>query len=179
MARPKGATNDPGRRERIALAAVELIHERGVGSVSARAVADRCAVPVASVSYYFDSVSALLIEACRLVLQERSRELDRWLAASTPETVITDLAALVVRQLTEQRATSMIAYELYVLGMRDDGLREVSAASVNHLRHRLKGLVPPSEVDRVAATADGYQMHCLFEDRVPTAREVAVILQAA
>ncbi|MEU1488058.1 hypothetical protein [Streptomyces sp. NPDC005752] len=82
-------------------------------------------------------------------------------------------------QLTEQRATSMIAYELYVLGMRDDGLRQVSAASVNHLRQRLTGLVPPAEVDRVVATADGYQMHCLFQDRVPTAREVAVILQAA
>lgn len=142
-------------------------------------MADRCAVPVASVSYYFDSVPALLSEACRQVLKERSRRLDTWLAASTPDTVVDDLAALIVHQLTEQRATSMVAYELYVLGMRDDGLRQIGADSVEHLRRRLTGLVPPADLDRLVATADGLQMHCLFQEHVPTSREVAAILHHA
>ncbi|RZD77720.1 TetR/AcrR family transcriptional regulator [Streptomyces albidoflavus] len=179
MGRPKHTPNDPERRERIALAALDLIQEKGIGQVTARAVAERGAVPVASVSYYFDSVAELLREASRRLLQERSRRLERWLAASTPQTVMDDLAALMVYQLDERRASSIAAYELYVLGMRDLQMRRLSADSTGRLRACLAPLVPPDQLDAVVAAAEGFQMQCLFQERVPTPQEVAAVLHAA
>ncbi|MGV9580001.1 TetR/AcrR family transcriptional regulator [Streptomyces sp. NPDC003509] len=180
MARPKNTPNDPERRERITQAAIDLVREHGVAQVTARAVAERSAVPVASVSYHFDSVPALLREACRQLLQERAHRLDQWLAASTEQTVVDDLAELIVYQLSEQRSSSIAAYELYVLGMRDPLMRQVSAASLGHLRRCLAGLVAPTHLDALVAAADGFQMQCLFQERQPsTSHEVAAVLRAA
>ncbi|MEU6129888.1 TetR family transcriptional regulator [Saccharopolyspora sp. NPDC047091] len=175
--RPKNTPNDPERRERIVDAAIELIRDGGTARVTARAVAQRAGVPVGSVAYHFDSVRALLIEASRRVLRFRADSLDEWLREVTAETVVARLAELIHHHLTAERGTSVVTYELYVLGMRDPEFRAVSRASLVHLRDKLAEVLPAPAADRLAATADGYQMQCLFEDRTPAPAHIREMLR--
>ena len=75
MAREKNTPNDPERGERIVTATMNLLREAGVASVTARSVAARAEVPVGSVSYYFDSVKGLLLQASRELLNQRATQI--------------------------------------------------------------------------------------------------------
>ncbi|MCA1188186.1 MULTISPECIES: TetR/AcrR family transcriptional regulator [unclassified Saccharopolyspora] len=175
--RPKNTPNDPERRERIVDAAIQLIRDGGTSRVTARAAAQQAGVPVGSVAYHFESVRALLIEASRRVLRSRAESLDEWLRGVTADTVVARLAELVHHHLTAERGTSVVTYELYVLGMRDPEFRAVSRASLVHLREKLAEVLPAPAADRLAATADGYQMQCLFEERTPPVENIRTMLQ--
>lgn len=176
--RPKNTPNDPDRRERIVDAAIQLIQASGIAGVTARSVATQARVPVGSVTYYFDSVRALLIEASRCVLRMRAETLGEWLHDARPETVATRLAELTHHYLTEQRPLSVVVYELYILGIRDKEFRAVSRSSVTDLRNRLTGLLPPAAASHLAAAADGYQIHCLFEEKTPSVEQIRRVLLA-
>ncbi|GAB3158199.1 TetR family transcriptional regulator [Amycolatopsis stemonae] len=174
--RPKNTPNDPERRERILGAAIRVVHRSGIASVTARSVAAEAGVPVGSVAYHFESVPGLLLEASARVLRLRSDTLTERLAGTRPPDVVRRLAELVHHQLTEQRPTSVVAYELYLLGMRDEAFRQVSRASNAHLREVLADLLPAAEAARLAAAADGYQLQCLFEDETPSVERIRRVL---
>ena len=108
MARPKNTLNDPDRRERIVNATMEILLESGVSAVSARAVARRVEVPVGSVSYYFDSIKALLIEASQRVAEERLAGFKAWRETVTLESVVDKLAESIHHQLTDVTAAAQI-----------------------------------------------------------------------
>lgn len=59
----KGKPNDPGRRERILQATLEVIAADGVAGVSYRGVAAHASVPLGSMTYYFSSLEGLILEA--------------------------------------------------------------------------------------------------------------------
>ncbi|HEX6382829.1 MAG TPA: TetR family transcriptional regulator, partial [Acidimicrobiia bacterium] len=63
------------RREALLRAAIELLGETGVRSVTHRAVAERAGVPLASTTYYFSSVKELVEEALKLHVAERVADL--------------------------------------------------------------------------------------------------------
>ncbi|WP_290061866.1 TetR/AcrR family transcriptional regulator [Amycolatopsis solani] len=174
--RPKNTPNDPDRRERIVHAAIRLVRAGGIASVTARSVATEAGVPVGSVAYHFDSVPALLLEAGSRVLRLRTDTLVEWLAGTSPANVVTRLAELIHHQLTEQRETSVVAYELYMLGMRHEEFRQVSRLSNARLRERLAEVLPPAEAARLAAAADGFQLQCLFEVETPTVDQIEWVL---
>ena len=78
MARPKNTPNDPQRRQRILTVTMELLQEGGIASVTARSVAARADVPVGSVSYHFDSVKGLLLQASQELLGRRTAQITDW-----------------------------------------------------------------------------------------------------
>ncbi|MCR6487485.1 TetR family transcriptional regulator [Amycolatopsis sp. OK19-0408] len=174
--RPKNTPNDPERRERILRAAIELVQRSGIASVTARSVAAEAGVPVGSVAYYFESVPGLLLEASARVLHLRTGTLGERLAGTRPDNVVRRLAELIHHQLTDQRTTSIVAYELYMLGMRDPKFREVSRASNAQLRDWLAEILPPAQAAHLAAVADGYQLQCLFEEETPSVARIERVL---
>lgn len=174
--RPKNTPNDPERRERILRAAIELVCRSGIASVTARSVAAEAGVPVGSVAYYFDSVPGLLLEASSRVLRQRTDTLGEWLDGTRPDTVVRRLAELLHHQLTGQRPASVVAYELYLLGMRDEKFREVSHSSNAKLREKLADVLPPAQAASLAAAADGYQLQCLFEAETPSVDQIERVL---
>jgi DNA-binding transcriptional regulator YbjK len=166
--RQKNTPNDPQRRERIITATMALLAEAGVGAVTARAVARRLGIPVGSVSYHFDSVRALLLEASRRVIALRAQDLEQWRADVTAENVTDRLAELIHRQMTTGRQLTIVAYELYILGLRDEDFRAISSRSIPLLRDTLSDFVPSPDATRLAATADGFQLESLFDQPPPT-----------
>nr|WP_291498527.1 TetR family transcriptional regulator [Actinomyces sp.] len=173
MARTRNTPNDPRRRERIAAAAMRLLEDGGVDAVTARAVAASAHVPVGSVSYYFPSVRALLLEASRRVADLRADSLAQWSDTVTADTLIGALAELIHAQITTGRGLTVVAYELYILGLRDEEFRSVAETVNRALRDALAHHLPADTADHLAATAEGLQLAALV--RRPTPNTAALV----
>src|SRR5699024_652355 len=91
----------------------------------------------------------------------------------TPETVIARVAELIHTQITSGRSLTIVAYELYLLGLRDEGFRRLSVEATSVLARELAAHVPPGEAWRFAAVADGVQVHSLFLAAPPSVAELA------
>jgi len=177
--RPKSTPNDPDRRARIVAATITLIERSGITGVTARGVAMCAGVPVGSVSYYFTSVRELLLEASRSIIEQRVDALERWRQDVTPDTVIDRLAALIHHQISADRDLTVVAYELYVLGLRDPEFRAVSQMSIPVLRSCLEDYLTPDAAAHLAAVADGFQLESLFETEPPSLDRVRAVFHAA
>jgi DNA-binding transcriptional regulator YbjK len=159
---------NPQRRKRIITATMAILGGAGAAGVTARSVAGRLDIPVGSVPYHFDSVKALLLEASARVIALRSQAVETWREEVTSDTVVDRLAELIHRQLTAERQLTVVAYELYVLGLRDEDFRAISRQSIPLLRDALSDFLLAPEAIRLAATADGFRLESLFEERAPT-----------
>lgn len=174
--RKKNTPNDPERRERIVAATMELLQASGVGAVTARAVANHSGVPVGSVSYHFDSVRSLLLEAGRRMVRLREASLEAWQENVTTENVVQRLAELIHHHLTDGRPLTVVAYELYILGLRDEEFRAISASVIGIVRDRLLPYCTPARATQLAAVADGFQLECLFDETPPGVDAIAEVL---
>jgi len=175
VARKKHTPNDPERRQRILQSTITLLQEGGVAAISARTVAAEAEVPVGSVSYHFDSVRSLLLEAAHSVIELRDKALHEWSQRLTKETIAKNLAEMIHTQITTGRPLTIIAYELYLLGLRDADFRRLSVEATSVLSRKLAAHVSDAEAWRLAALADGVQMHSLF---LPTTPSVDELVQA-
>ena len=180
MARPKNTPNDPQRRQRILTATMELLQDSGIASVTARSVANRAEVPVGSVSYHFDSVKGLLLQASHELLGRRTAQIAEWDYPSTGgAAVLKQLAELIHHQVTTGRALTVVSYELYLLGLRDPDFQQVSAHTVGTLRKKLLENFSSEHATHLAAVADGYQLQALFDQEPPSVESILTTLRAA
>jgi TetR/AcrR family transcriptional regulator, regulator of biofilm formation and stress response len=175
--RQKNTPNDPDRRERILAATIATLEEAGIGGVTARSVAARAGVPVGSVSYHFASVRELLLESSKRVVETRVAALASWSQTVTPPTLFDRLAELVHEQITDGRALTVIAYELYILGLRDDEFGALSRSVIDALRSTLAPLCGDAEADSLAATADGLQLAAIVQNPPPTVAAISRALR--
>lgn len=180
MAREKNTPNDPERGERIVTATMNLLREAGVASVTARSVAARAEVPVGSVSYYFDSVKGLLLQASRELLNQRATQISEWdYEDSGAEGVLWRVAELMHHQITEGHDLTVVSYELYLLGLRDPDFQEISQHTVDTLRQKLTEHFPAERAAHLAAAADGLQLHLLLTAEPVTPSMIFKTLKAA
>jgi TetR/AcrR family transcriptional regulator, regulator of biofilm formation and stress response len=151
------------RRRAILLAALRLISERGVGAVTHRAVAEEADVPLASTTYYFDSLDELLDGALQLFVDEEAARLtalaERLEGHELPPV---EIARLFQAELDPDAAQ----FELYVEAARRPSLREVARASIEmyatvaRAALRAAGLDEPAIDPRAfVALFDGYGLH--------------------
>lgn len=80
----KGRPNDPTRKDRIRLAALEVIADEGIHATTHRKIAERAEVPLGSLTYYFSTLDDLFVQAFTM-FGEASDE--RWgaLLAAAPD----------------------------------------------------------------------------------------------
>jgi DNA-binding transcriptional regulator YbjK len=162
--------SEPGARERILHATLELIGEQGVAGVTNRAVAARAAVSLGSLTYHFSSQTDLLREALLLFVEgeaERLAALGDGLDGVTPAL---DEVAAAVQQIVQaaDRREVLAQMELYLQASRDPELREVAARAYaaydDAARTVLVALgVPDPEplVPAVVALVDGFELRRL------------------
>lgn len=172
MARAKNTPNDPQRRERILTATMRILQEEGISAVRARTVAAWAEVPLSSVSYHFPSVRELLLEASRRVAALRTESLEAWSAQVTRGVIQRRLAEQIHEQITTGRELTVIAYELYLLGLRDEDFRSISHSVAESLREALAAHLPAADAARLAATADGLQLSSLLASVPPSVEEL-------
>jgi DNA-binding transcriptional regulator YbjK len=174
------ATTEPrqerskARREALLRAAIELLAEGGARALTHRAVAARAGLPVASTTYYFESIQQLTDEALSLHVAERVAELDAIVAAAveggrSPE----EVGARVAESLADRAADVIVAqFELYLEAARNPALRptvaEALAAFEAYTVGALKTLGahdPEAWAPTFVALFDGFALHRIARPR--------------
>jgi DNA-binding transcriptional regulator YbjK len=151
------------RRRAIVEAALRLISRSGVDAVSHRAVAEEADVPLASTTYYFESLDELLEGALTLFVDEEAARL----TALAERLDGQDLPPPEIARLFQAELEHDVAqFELYVEAARRPRLREVAHRSIElygtvaATALRAAGLQDPAINPRAfVALLDGYGLH--------------------
>jgi DNA-binding transcriptional regulator YbjK len=157
--RPRGER----RRQAILEAALRVIAERGVANTTHRAVAVEAGVPLASTTYYFESLDKLLEEALVLFVRKETTQL----AALTERIEGLKLPPLEIARLFRAELQPSVAqFELYLEASRRPALREVATRSIDayagvaEAALRAAGAPEPAAYARAfVALFDGYGLH--------------------
>jgi DNA-binding transcriptional regulator YbjK len=177
--RGRGPT-DPARRKKIADAAIAVVAERGVEGVTHRAVAAAAGVPLGSTTYHFATLDDLLAVALRTAAEHNIARLHAWERDLPPDAdLATELAGMVVRGLTEERAQTVVEYELYVAALHRPSLRHASTGWDDALVELFASRTDAVTGRLLAAAFCGLLMQALLADPPPTLAEVEVIFRRA
>jgi DNA-binding transcriptional regulator YbjK len=162
-AEPTRQARGERRRQAILRATLGLISKRGIDSVSHRTVAEEAGVPLASTTYYFESLDELLEGALRLFVDEEAERL----SALAERLDGQELPAREIARLFRAELEPDVAqFELYVEAARRPRLREVARRSIELYTTvaaaalRTAGLRKPAIDPRAfVALFDGYGLH--------------------
>ena len=152
------------RRDAILQAALRVIAEQGVAAVTHRAVAAEADVPLASTTYYFESLDELLEGALFMFVNAETERL----AVVAEGLEGTELQPLEAAQLfrAELEDGSVAQFELYLEASRRPRLREVARqcldlyAAIAESALRATGAEHPEAYARgFVALFDGYGLH--------------------
>ena len=183
------ATTPKGERRRRALveAAAELLLEGGFEAVRHRSVATRADLPLASTTYYFDSLEDLIARAVEftgsveldLMRQRVSDVSHRRRGAESTVDLVVDLLVGPVEGEETTREQLIVRYERFVASARHPELREVQLRMRSQLDDLLADLlrrcgriVRQEQLRRLVAIVDGALVGALSESD-PTPRETA------
>src|SRR5579863_5372227 len=113
------------RRDALVRAAVALIAEGGVRSVTHRAVAARAQVPLAATTYYFESIQQLTEEALRRHVAERVSELTKLAEAAADGSRTAEQVArrFVKALLARDRDSTIAQFEVFLEAARNPALQ--------------------------------------------------------
>lgn len=173
--------NDPERRDRIVVAALELMGRDGLHTLTHRRVAAAAGVPLGSTTYYFRDLDELMLAAVRLSVEHSRARIAAWEAALPRDAGVAEvcaaLAAMTVTHVTEHAARTVLDYELYVAGLRREVLRAQSAGWIGLLRAALGRRVDEGTADALTAATDGLTLQALLAGRAPSVGEVTALLR--
>ena len=151
---------DPGRRDRIIDACLDVIAETGVAGTSHRKVAQAADVPLGSMTYHFTGMDDLLHEAFSRFAQTASEQFEEGIAAAddadTAKQAITDAITHVV--LGNQRDL-VLTHELYTLAARNPAYRDITNAWMARSRRTLEQYFDPTTARILDALVEGLSIH--------------------
>jgi len=141
--RQRGPT-DPGRRDRIADAALTVVAEQGITGLSHRKVAAAAGVPLGSTTYHFATLDDLIAAAMDQAAQRSVDALRTWERDLAPDAdLAAALADFVLRSIGEQRADTVAEYNLYALALHRPQLRAAAVAWDDALAEVLRARTDP------------------------------------
>lgn len=162
------------RRRELLEAALVVIDERGVQATTHRAVAEAAGVPLATTTYYFESIDHLLEEALLLFVTEEAARL-RALADHLRRTTAPpyEIAVGFARELAEGSPWPVplgrVQWELYLEASRRDRLRGAARECVEMYAAVTEAALTAAGAPRAAegarlfvALADGMGLHRSF-----------------
>lgn len=152
---PRG-TADPERPLRIALAAIEVVADKGVEGLTHRAVAAVAGIPLGSTTQYFQTLDDLLAAAIVEAKKATTADLDAWAKTLGPDT---DIASAVtdytMHALTERWGRLVVEHELYMAALRRPQLRSLSREWDEAFPAVLSRHTDPLIAEAVAMVVDG------------------------
>lgn len=175
------------RREALLRATIELLGETGAKSVTHRAVAQRAGVPLASTTYYFESVHQLIEEALKLHVAERVAELQGMAAVALAATGASaqDIAERLAAVLVSAPGPILAAqYQLYLEAGRNPVLQPAVAEALAAFEGLAASVLaalgardPAGAAVAFVALLDGFALHRLARPGDPE-REAAALFAA-
>lgn len=165
------------RRSELLAATLSVIERDGVAGVSHRAVAAEADVSLASITYHFPTLDALLVAALQSAAEDLAVELDgrgSELGARPAD----ELARLIEHSVVRRRGRTLALYELYLYAARRPELRESARAWLEPLTEIARTFTADPEKARLLVTAlDGLLMQALIGARKVDRRDLAALLE--
>lgn len=174
------------RRDALLRAAVALIAEGGVRSVTHRAVAARAEVPLAATTYYFESIQQLTEEALRRHVSERMSELTKLAeAAANGSRTAEQIARRFVKALLARDRDSAIAqFEVFLEAARNPALRPSVTEALDGFERLARVILaalgarrPNQAAGAFVALINGFLLNGLARPR-PAQADAADLLEA-
>lgn len=172
------------RREALLRATIQLLGETGAKSVTHRAVAERAGVPLASTTYYFESVHQLIEEALKLHVAERVAELEQMaaMALGAGGASAADIAERLAEVLVSAPGPILAAqYQLYLEAGRNPVLQPAVADALAafeglaaQVLTALGARDPEGAAESFVALLDGFALHRLARPRDPEREALAL-----
>lgn len=135
----RGRPNDPGRRDRIIDACLDVVAEHGVAGASHRKVAEAAGVPLGSMTYHFAGFDELLHEAFdRFTAEFAQRFETRMAKAGTPEEAREAVITIILEDVFIDRRTLVLTHELYTLAAREPAFRDLTSTWMGRSRAALE-----------------------------------------
>lgn len=178
---------EPLRRRALIAAAIEAIHDRGMGQVTMGEIARRAGVSAALAHHYFGGKDRLLLATMRHLLAELAEKVQRRLAqASTPRE---RLSAIIRGNFADQFRPAVISAWLafYVQAQTDPEARRLlnvySRRLESNLVHALRGLTTREHAMEIAETAaaliDGLWIRRSLAEGPPDPEGAATLVERA
>jgi len=163
----KHRANAQVRRDALLKATVEVAAENGMAGVTHRAVTEKAGLPLATVSYFFDSITELAIEALKVFTEAdiaRQRALAETLRdqKSEPEEIAAAFAEAAAARMPE----SLALFEVFLHAARAPELRAAVAEAITAGRQvaveaaRAAGADEP-DAAALLALAHGFAFHTI------------------
>ncbi|MFF5986674.1 TetR/AcrR family transcriptional regulator [Prauserella flavalba] len=151
---------DPGRRDKIIDACLDVVAESGVAGVSHRKVAAAADVPLGSMTYHFSGMDELLREAFTRFALGVSDRFDQRLATAGDLTAARRaVVELITRDVFADQRDLVLTHELYVLAARDPAYRAITNAWMARSRQALQRHFDPLTARLIDALIEGLTIH--------------------
>ncbi|MBT8163141.1 MULTISPECIES: TetR/AcrR family transcriptional regulator [Arthrobacter] len=155
---------DPGRRDRIIEATLDLIAAEGVAGTSHRKIAALADVPLGSMTYHFASMDALLHEAfTRFATRISDRFEQRMNQASSIEAVKDAIVEMILEDTYGDRDSLVLTLELYTLSARRKEFRHLTHDWMMRSRRAFGRHFDPDVARQLDALVEGLSIHRAFE----------------
>ena len=156
----RGRPNDPGRRDRIIDACLDVVAEVGVAGASHRKVADAAGVPLGSMTYHFSGSDELLHEAFdRFIATFAQRFETRMAKANTPDEAREAVITIILEGVFIDRRTLVLTHELYTLAAREPTFRDLTSTWMGRSRAALERHFTPQTARLLDAAIEGLTIH--------------------
>ncbi|MBN8881851.1 MAG: TetR family transcriptional regulator [Salana multivorans] len=156
---PRGPA-DPGRRDRIVEATLEVIAAAGVAGASHRRIAAAAGVPLGSMTYYFTGIEQVLREAFTRYADRAADAFDAALdRATTPAEALDVVAETILRSGPDHGGDAVVAYELYTLAAREPAFRDITERWMARSRAALERHLDPLTARLLDALIEGLSVH--------------------
>lgn len=171
----RGRRNDPGRRDRIIDACLEVIADVGVAGTSHRKVAAAADVPLGAMSYYFEGMDDLLHEAfARFSTAVSDRFEIRMATASDPTSAREAVVAIILEDVFGDDRDLVLSHELYTLAARNPAFRDLTSAWMRRSRAALGRHFDAETARLLDALIEGLTIHRALDDSARDPQEVRV-----
>ena len=152
--------HDPGRRDRLIQATLDVIAEQGVAGATHRSIARAADVPLGSTTYHFASIDELLAEAFTRHAESIAGMFDdRMRTAPDREAAIEAVVQHVSGDLLGSNRDLVLTVELYVVAARKPALRTVTQDWMLRSRRALERHFSPTTARELDALVEGLVLH--------------------
>ncbi len=161
---PRGPTaqrrHDPGRRDRIIDACLDVVARSGVAGASHRKIAEAADVPLGSMTYHFDGMHELLHDAfSRYATIASDRFAGRLAGAPDADAAERAVADAIVDDVLSNQRDLVLTHELYTLAARDPRYRDITHAWMARSRRTLERYFDPTTARILDALVEGLSIH--------------------
>ncbi|QFZ20975.1 TetR/AcrR family transcriptional regulator [Saccharothrix syringae] len=152
--------NDPGRRDRIIDACLDVIAQVGVAGASHRRIAAAAGVPLGSMTYHFAGMDELLREAFGRHARGVAGLFERRMGVARDfEGAKGAVVDIITADVAGDRRDLVISYELCALAARDPAFRDITDAWAAASRRALERHFDPLTARMLDALIEGLVLH--------------------